>query len=195
MAFEVDGAAVDFDGAFDDGEAEAGAFGLLAATVEALEGVGEVFGTDADAVVGDGDEALVLRPASGDVHAEARTGVFFEGVFDEIGKDLIPVEAITAEEAAVRGEVEGDDGLADFDEGGEVLDGIVHAAADEEGFGLEGFFESFQAGEGEHVVDDAHHATGVLFHDIETAAEGGGVFDHAAFQRLDVTVDEGERGA
>ena len=67
-AAEVDGAAVGFDGAADDGEAEAGAFDGLAmvfvAAEEAFEDEGDVVRGDADAVVAESQGALITGPAA-----------------------------------------------------------------------------------------------------------------------------------
>ena len=61
---DADGAAVGFDGALDDGQAEAGAFDFLLRVVflhpvEAAEDVRQVRARDADAVVGDPDADVV----------------------------------------------------------------------------------------------------------------------------------------
>ena len=198
-AAEVDGAAVGFDGAADDGEAEAGAFDGLAmvfvATEEAFEDEGDVVRGDADAVVAEGEGALVPGPAAREANGQGATGVFFDGVFEEVGENLVPIETITVERATGGWEIEIEVDLSIFEHGGEVVDGVLDATTDVEGFDVEGGADRFQAGDGEHVLDDANEALTMFFHDGEAVTGGGGVVDETVLEGFDVALDDGQGGA
>ena len=198
-AAEVDGAAVGFDGAADDGEAEAGAFDGLAvvfvATEEAFEDEGDVVRGDADAVVAEGEGALVPGPAAREANGQGATGVFFDGVFEEVGENLVPIETITVDRATGGWEIEVEVDLSIFEHGGEVVDGVLDATTDVEGFDVEGGADRFQAGDGEHVLDDANEALTMFFHDGEAVTGGSGVVDETVFEGFDVALDDGQGGA
>ena len=103
-----------FDGAADDAEAEAGALDLravvLVAAVEAFENKRQIVRGNTDAVVTDAEQAVVGEPFAADFDHEARARVLFEGVFNEVGEDLIPVKTIAAHLATIGGQVELDAG-------------------------------------------------------------------------------------
>ena len=189
-----DGAAVGFDGAVDDAEAEAGAFDgaavMLISPEEALEDEGQIVGGDAGAVVANFEDAFGFAPLAGEGDDEAGLQVLFEGVFDEVGEDLVPVKAVALEEAVFLGEIEHEACVPLFMHGGEVIDGVLHALADLEGLGIQGRGGVFEAGDAEHVLGEAGEALAVLLHGIEAAGEQGG----GVPQGLDVAIDDGERG-
>ena len=202
-AVDGDGAAVGFDGAADDGEAEAGAFDFLAMVfgdaVEAFEDEGEVGAWDADAVVGDADDGGGTVADHGDGDFEIAWLIFLEGVFDEIEEDLVPVEAVALDLVSAGGrELEAEAGAFFFDERGEAFDDVFGAFAAGEGSGAEAgdafFADGFEFGEGEHVLDDAGDAFAVFLHRDEGFAGHGGVVDVAFEEVFEVAVDDGERG-
>lgn len=188
-----------FDRTADDGEAETGAFDglpvVLVPAEEALKDEGNVVGGNADAVVTDGENALVLYPAPSESEGEVAARIFFDGVFEQIGEDLVPVEAVAIEGAAVWREGEFKVNGAPFEHGGKVVDGVLDAGADIEGFDVEIGAGGLESGNGEHVLDDADEAVAVLVHDGEAVAGGGGLVDKTILQGLDVALNDGEGGA
>ena len=192
-----------FDGAADDGEAEAGAFDFLAMVfgdaVEAFEDEGEVGAGDADAVVGDADDGGCVFAGHGDGDFEIAWLIFLEGVFDEIEEDLVPVEAVAFDfVCAIWREVESEAGAFFFDERGETFDDVFGAFAAGERGGAEAgdafFADGFEFGQGEHVLDDAGDAFAVFLHRDEGFPGHGGVVDVAFEEVFEVAVDDGERG-
>lgn len=139
---DLDGALVGFDGAFDDGESEAGAFdGVLGVVFgdaeEAAEDVREVGAADADAVVGDPDVEGVWLDGGADFDEEVGVGVLFEGVFDEIKENLRPVEAVAEDGEGFGLDVEEEGGLFLGEEGFEAFFDIEDAVVEGEGFEVE----------------------------------------------------------
>jgi hypothetical protein len=160
VAVEGDGAAVDFDAAFDDdeAEAEAGGFADIATAAEDFEEAGLVFGRDADAVVADGQDGFM----SDDGDGEGNWG-FGGGILDGIGEEI--AEDVT-EEGFVgvggRGGIEGDD-IDGAAESGSLLDFVGETAAEGleiERTGLEGETTGLDATEEKDFVDEASHVMG-----------------------------------
>ena len=108
---------------------------------------------------------------------------------------MVPIETIAVEGASGGREIEVEVDLAIFEHGGEVVDGILDATADVEGFDVEGGADCFQAGDGEHVLDDANEALAMFFHHGEAVAGGGRIVDEAVLERFDVALDDGQGGA
>ncbi|MDB6005643.1 MAG: hypothetical protein JWR15_2630 [Prosthecobacter sp.] len=90
-----------FGGALHDGEAETGALGFPGTAIRALEHKGQAFAADAHSIIGEVDDAFVTRQAPGGGEAKSAVLIFFEEVFDQVGEDLVPVEAVAAEQAAI----------------------------------------------------------------------------------------------
>jgi hypothetical protein len=85
-----------FDGAFDDGEAEAGALDFLLGVVfihsiEAPENVREIRAGNADTIIADPDGSGVADFLAADDDLETFVRILFEGVFNEVEEDLGPV--------------------------------------------------------------------------------------------------------
>ena len=146
-----DGSAVGLDGAFDDGEAESGAFDFLLRVVffhaeEAAENVWEIGAGDADAVVRDPDALGCAVGLAADFDVESVVRILFEGVFDEIEEDLRPVEAVAPHDE--RGVRHGDahDGVLVADDGFEAFEDVFDAGVEAEGLDFQGAgFAGFQA--------------------------------------------------
>ena len=64
--------------------------------------------SDPDTVITNAEQNVVSIPFAGNGDDEAGIGVLFEGVFDEIREDLIPVKTIAMHGAAISGEIEVD---------------------------------------------------------------------------------------
>ena len=191
-----------FDGAFDDRKSEAGAFDFALGVVffhpiEAAEDMGQVGAGDADAIVGDpGADEVVLFLAA-DFHVQAGVGILFEGVFDQVEQHLGPVEAVAVQlEFGVRHEyldmrfLAADDRLQAFEH-------VLDAGAEAEGFDLQSAgLAGLQAGDDQHVLDDARDAVGVFAHDGKEMASGRRIIEQSLIQQVfEVTADDGHGGA
>ena len=195
---DVDGAVVEEGDVFDDGEAEAGAAvfagAVLVDAVEAFEEAGEVFGGDAAAAVGDGEDGVAVFgfEAEGD---GGGAGVA-EGVGEEVDEGLL-------EEVGVAADGEGGEGVGV----GEELDaGAVGVVLDEgEGVGGEGVeadlgevvggggLAALDGGEGEDVLDEVVEAAGLSGEDV-VAVFAAGVVEGDFGEGLDGGEDGGEGG-
>ena len=126
---------------------------------------------------------------------QAGVGVLFEGVFDEVEEHLGPVEAVAVEDEVRIRHGDGDFRLLGADDGFEALEDVLDAGAEAEGLDLEGVgLAGFEAGNDEHVLDDARDAVGVLAHDGEEAAGHFRLLDHVVVQQVfQIAVDDGQR--
>ena len=133
VALRVDGALVGFDHAGHVGQSDAHTFHVVAVAggdaEEALEDAFEIFATDADAIVGDGDEELVSLVFSAHHEPNGSVGTaVFESVVEEVVDEVGEVHRVAP-----------DDGILGFELHRNMA---VHAA----GFELEG---------GNYFFDDA----------------------------------------
>ena len=110
-AGDFDAAAVDLGDVFDDGEAEAGAAHFPAAgavdAVEAFEDSGEVFGGDAETVVGDFEEDVAVFGFGCGADFAVVAGVF-DGVVDEVGDGALEVVYVADDGRQARGSGHGE---------------------------------------------------------------------------------------
>ena len=93
--------------------------------------------------------------------------------------------------------VDGDFRLLAADDGFEALEDVVDAGAEAEGLDLErAGLAGFEAGDDQHVLDDAGDAVGVLAHHREEAPGDLRVLEHVVVEQVfEVAVDDGQRGA
>ena len=163
FAFDIDGAVVELGDVFDDAEAEAGAADGAAAgfvdPVEAFEEAGVVLRGDAGAVVLDFDHGVVALLVGFEGDGGFGVGVF-DRILDEIEDGLLEERRVQHSGEAVfgfdfEGQVPSLGGV--FGEGDGVFEEGAHFAT-ADAFGSVG---TFDAGEGEEVVDDVDHAFGL----------------------------------
>ena len=124
-------------------------------------------------------------------------GVLLEGVFHQIEEHLGPVEAVAHEDGVFIGQLDEDFGLLAADDGFEALEHVIDAGAQAEGFDLEGSgFAGFQAGDDQHVLDDARDAVRVFAHHGEETPGDLRVLDHVVVEQVfQIAVDDGHGSA
>ena len=140
---------------------------------------------------------LMIYLLAADLDAEAAVGVLFESVFDEVEKHLGPVEAIALHDEVRVWHGDGHFGVLVADDGFEPLEDVFDAGAEFKRFELEGVcLAGFEAGNDEHVLDDAGDAVSVLAHDGEKPTGHFWLVDHVVVDEVfQIAVDDGERGA
>ena len=170
--FDPEAAAGFAHDAFADGEAEAAA-GEVAAVeaAEGLEDAAEILFVDAEAVVADGEDPVLAFAAGADADFGALFAAVFNGVADEVLKEL--------HEVAGFGHDDGQIGVGDA--GAAFADGLAQVGEgfEEGGFAGDGFERAvFAAGHGvsEQVRDEMAHAAGAVDGEAEEFALFAGEF-------------------
>jgi hypothetical protein len=192
FAFGADGAAVGEHDVFGDGEAEAGASGFAGAgfvdAVEAFEEAREVFGGDAGSEVLN-EEFDGVRDGAGAEDDASAGGSVFEGVFDEVGEDLMNGFAVGEDVGKIFRERVGAGkvralqmvgggilnleidamGAGDF---AEAFFGVMQEFGGGNALGIEAGFAGLDAGEGEQIFGEAGHPAGIFSNDFQEFAGG-----------------------
>ena len=112
--FDPDFSAGGFDDFFDDGEADAGAFGIGLETLEDVEDFIVIFFGNAGAFIGhdDLDSILGIFDFDMDYGVGAIAGVF-EGVDEEVVDDLSEAFGVGHDDGEIFGDLDGDDHFAE----------------------------------------------------------------------------------
>ncbi len=195
-ALDADGAAVEFDELFDDGESEPesaeGAGGGGVGLAEAFEDVRKEFRGDAFAGIGDADFNLAVVALEGDGDGAAAGGEF-DGIGEEIPENLLDAAGIAEDGAWSLDFFD----KADFFGLGGGLGGSGGGFQEPGGIDdlcIEADFSAQDAGHVEEIVDEFGLHTGVAFDDFHSGGDFGGIVRHAE-KDLRPAEDGVERGA
>lgn len=167
----TDAAAMGFDRAFHDGEAQPGPFDFLLGMVffdseKPAENVRKIGAWDSHAVICDPDADRLPREFATDLDSEAAVRVLLERVFDEIEKDLRPVEPIPLQHTIRVWHRDDHFGVLITDDRFETFENVLDAGAEAEGLDFKRIrLAGFQSGNDEHVLHDARNAVSVFPHD------------------------------
>lgn len=163
-----------------------------APTVEALKDEWNLVRRNAHPIVRDGEGALGGTPLAGDTNDQPRRWILFDGVFDQVREELVPIKAVAIDDPAALREIDDDLCIPPFEDGCEAINRILNTIPHGKWLHIEDTAGAFESGNREHVINNADDALPVLFHDAQAFGDELGVSADFTPQRLDVAQNEGE---